>query len=55
MYDSEVLIFGRSISNRSLRPYPGYDPSRSFLIKQTYTVFVETPRGQRKWHLSTSS
>lgn len=37
------------------RPYPGYDPSRSFLIKQTYTVFVETPRGQRKWHLSTSS
>jgi len=32
-------------------PYPGYDPSRSFLIKQTYTVFVETPRGQRKWHL----
>jgi len=32
-------------------PHPGYDPSRSFLIKQTYTVFVETPRGQRKWHL----
>ncbi|KAF8893506.1 Gti1/Pac2 family-domain-containing protein [Infundibulicybe gibba] len=21
------------------------------LIKQTYTVFVDTPRGQRKWHL----
>jgi len=32
-------------------PHPGYDPSRSCLIKQTYTVFVETPRGQRKWHL----
>ncbi|KAF9050093.1 Gti1/Pac2 family-domain-containing protein [Panaeolus papilionaceus] len=28
-----------------------YDPSRSVLIKQTYTVFVDTPRGQRKWHL----
>jgi len=31
--------------------HPSYDPSRSFLIKQTYTVFVDTPRGQRKWHL----
>ncbi|CAA7261825.1 unnamed protein product [Cyclocybe aegerita] len=30
---------------------PGYDPTRSGLIKQTYTVYVETPRGQRKWHL----
>ncbi|KAF8160714.1 Gti1/Pac2 family-domain-containing protein [Crassisporium funariophilum] len=28
-----------------------YDSSRSVLIKQTYTVFVDTPRGQRKWHL----
>ncbi|KAK1222762.1 hypothetical protein PQX77_014371 [Marasmius sp. AFHP31] len=27
------------------------DSSRSILIKQTYTVFVDTPRGQRKWHL----
>ncbi|KAF9257959.1 hypothetical protein L218DRAFT_948756 [Marasmius fiardii PR-910] len=27
------------------------DSSRAILIKQTYTVFVETPRGQRKWHL----
>ncbi|KAF5344001.1 hypothetical protein D9758_012880 [Tetrapyrgos nigripes] len=25
--------------------------SRSILIKQTYTVFVDTPRGTRKWHL----
>ncbi|KAJ2930288.1 hypothetical protein H1R20_g6838, partial [Candolleomyces eurysporus] len=24
---------------------------RTVLIKQTYTVFVDTPRGQRKWHL----
>ncbi|KAF9527344.1 Gti1/Pac2 family-domain-containing protein [Crepidotus variabilis] len=28
-----------------------FDPMRSVLIKQTYTVFVDTPRGQRKWHL----
>ncbi|PPQ87451.1 hypothetical protein CVT25_008187 [Psilocybe cyanescens] len=28
-----------------------YDPSRSVLIKQTYTVYVDTPRGRRKWHL----
>ncbi|KIY70645.1 hypothetical protein CYLTODRAFT_419598 [Cylindrobasidium torrendii FP15055 ss-10] len=24
---------------------------RDHLIKQTYSVFVETPRGRRKWHL----
>ncbi|KAJ3523884.1 hypothetical protein NMY22_g11238 [Coprinellus aureogranulatus] len=24
---------------------------KTVLIKQTYTVFVDTPRGQRKWHL----
>ncbi|KAG7098288.1 hypothetical protein E1B28_000251 [Marasmius oreades] len=27
------------------------DSSWAILIKQTYTVFVETPQGQRKWHL----
>lgn len=26
---------------------------RVSLVKQTYSVFVETPRGRRKWHLST--
>ncbi|KAG6866231.1 hypothetical protein C0991_007256 [Blastosporella zonata] len=26
-------------------------PSRSILVKQTYTVHVDTPVGQRKWHL----
>ncbi|EDR01590.1 uncharacterized protein LACBIDRAFT_310627 [Laccaria bicolor S238N-H82] len=30
---------------------PSSDYSRTILIKQTYTVFVDTPRGQRKWHL----
>ncbi|KAF8635234.1 hypothetical protein AX17_004007 [Amanita inopinata Kibby_2008] len=27
------------------------DVSRNSLIKQTYTVYVETSKGQRKWHL----
>ncbi|KAF8895743.1 Gti1/Pac2 family-domain-containing protein [Gymnopilus junonius] len=30
---------------------PSYDASRSILTKQTYTVYVDTPRGRRKWHL----
>lgn len=29
-----------------------YGTNRGSLIKQTYSVFVETPRGRRKWHLS---
>ncbi|EKM80597.1 hypothetical protein AGABI1DRAFT_112366 [Agaricus bisporus var. burnettii JB137-S8] len=28
-----------------------FDPAHHILIKQTYTVFVDTSRGQRKWHL----
>ncbi|KAJ7594435.1 hypothetical protein C8J56DRAFT_437429 [Mycena floridula] len=42
---------------RDRTPYPigPYDserpPSRPLLNKQTYTVFVNTPNGQRKWHL----
>ncbi|KAJ6629439.1 Gti1/Pac2 family-domain-containing protein [Mycena sp. CBHHK59/15] len=33
--------------------YPSHRPhaSQELLIKQTYTAFVDTPRGQRKWHL----
>jgi len=30
---------------------PNHDLSRTVLIKQTYTVHVETEHGQRKWHL----
>jgi len=30
---------------------PEYGLNRGSLIKQTYSVFVETPRGRRKWHL----
>ncbi|KAF9010619.1 Gti1/Pac2 family-domain-containing protein [Cyathus striatus] len=29
----------------------GHGPMRQNLIKQTYSVFVDTPRGRRKWHL----
>ncbi|KAJ7282700.1 Gti1/Pac2 family-domain-containing protein [Mycena rebaudengoi] len=36
--------------------YPSHrqHASQELLIKQTYTAFVDTPRGQRKWHLSKS-
>jgi len=27
------------------------EPVRSSLVKQTYSVYVDTPRGRRKWHL----
>ncbi|KAF9462457.1 Gti1/Pac2 family-domain-containing protein [Collybia nuda] len=33
------------------RSAPINGPHRDNLIKQTYSVFVETPRGRRKWHL----
>ncbi|KIK69335.1 hypothetical protein GYMLUDRAFT_237148 [Collybiopsis luxurians FD-317 M1] len=33
------------------RASPMRTSSRTILIKQTYTVFVETSKGQRKWHL----
>jgi len=41
--DTEVMYDSDTSSNR--------DSSREILIKQTYTVFVDTPRGRRKWHL----
>ncbi|KAH7909292.1 Gti1/Pac2 family-domain-containing protein [Hygrophoropsis aurantiaca] len=33
------------------RPTRGSDRVRVSLVKQTYSVFVETSRGRRKWHL----
>ncbi|TFK44294.1 Gti1/Pac2 family-domain-containing protein [Crucibulum laeve] len=33
------------------RSMPGHGTLRESLIKQTYSVFVDTPRGRRKWHL----
>lgn len=38
--------FGVRTQSSSSRGY-----QREGLIKQTYSVFVETPRGRRKWHL----
>jgi hypothetical protein len=44
-----------SDSDTPFRAYPHSEPSHRFLrdnlIKQTYSVFVDTPRGRRKWHL----
>jgi hypothetical protein len=34
-----------------MRSGPSHGFRRDCLIKQTYSVFVETPRGRRKWHL----
>ncbi|KAJ7049239.1 hypothetical protein C8F01DRAFT_1002660 [Mycena amicta] len=39
------------ISKRFLSPSHRQHASHELLIKQTYTAFVDTPRGQRKWHL----
>ncbi|KAL4073706.1 Gti1/Pac2 family-domain-containing protein [Scleroderma citrinum] len=38
-------------SSNRLPPGARYQSVRSSLVKQTYSVFVETPRGRRKWHL----
>ncbi|KAJ3759175.1 Gti1/Pac2 family-domain-containing protein [Lentinula raphanica] len=43
------------LASESNAPVTPHHYSRGFyrenLIKQTYSVFVETPRGRRKWHL----
>ncbi|KAJ3899826.1 Gti1/Pac2 family-domain-containing protein [Lentinula edodes] len=43
------------LASESNGPITPHHYSRGFyrenLIKQTYSVFVETPRGRRKWHL----
>jgi len=38
-------------SSNRLQSGPRNQSVRSSLVKQTYSVFVETPRGRRKWHL----
>jgi len=40
-----------SSDSGSISPIHGHGFLRDNLIKQTYSVFVETPRGRRKWHL----
>jgi len=41
--DSDTAVYSPTDSNRAV--------FRDNLIKQTYSVFVETNRGRRKWHL----
>ncbi|EGO00318.1 hypothetical protein SERLA73DRAFT_180841 [Serpula lacrymans var. lacrymans S7.3] len=48
--DVELTSDSDSIHQRS-HPGPSRGHTRSSLVKQTYSVFVETPRGRRKWHL----
>ncbi|KAI6165950.1 Gti1/Pac2 family-domain-containing protein [Pisolithus thermaeus] len=38
-------------SSNRLQSAARHQSNRSSLVKQTYSVFVETPRGRRKWHL----
>lgn len=48
----EGFLFYHEKSSGQQHSYDtSYDPMRCVLIKQTYTVFVNTRRGQRKWHL----
>ncbi|KAF9564748.1 hypothetical protein CPC08DRAFT_705050 [Agrocybe pediades] len=40
-----------SDSDTASQSRPRYHHQRHSLIKQTYSVYVNTPHGQRKWHL----
>ncbi|KAL0956833.1 hypothetical protein HGRIS_002944 [Hohenbuehelia grisea] len=48
---ADVEMGSDSDANSPSRFSPSYKFHRENLIKQTYSVFVETPRGRRKWHL----
>ncbi len=49
------MCVSRSLPHKSSRAqqldFRGYTSFGSRLIKQTYSVYVETPTGRRKWHL----
>ncbi|TFK25215.1 hypothetical protein FA15DRAFT_591012 [Coprinopsis marcescibilis] len=47
-HEKSQQSYADHIYGNGKRPAP--DPT-TVLIKQTYTVYVDTPRGQRKWHL----
>ncbi|KAH6914423.1 Gti1/Pac2 family-domain-containing protein [Coprinopsis sp. MPI-PUGE-AT-0042] len=54
LYGGEKLCVPNSSELSNIHPDSGMlrpQNPRTVLIKQTYTVFVDTPRGQRKWHL----
>ncbi|KAF7376601.1 hypothetical protein MSAN_00076700 [Mycena sanguinolenta] len=44
------FLFQLTSASSSSPSYRQHAP-QELLIKQTYTAFVDTPRGQRKWHL----
>ncbi|KAG9309225.1 Gti1/Pac2 family-domain-containing protein [Chiua virens] len=45
--DSDTTLGSGSRPRNNTRP----EPARSPLVKQTYSVYVDTSRGRRKWHL----
>jgi len=45
--DSDTTLGSGSRPHNNLRQ----EPVRSSLVKQTYSVYVDTSRGRRKWHL----
>ncbi|TFY69149.1 hypothetical protein EVG20_g3263 [Dentipellis fragilis] len=47
--DVDLEIMGHPY--QQMIPVPFYGRPRERLVKQTYSVFVETSRGRRKWHL----
>ncbi|KAI0049962.1 hypothetical protein FA95DRAFT_1581455 [Auriscalpium vulgare] len=48
--DMELDVIGHPFSLH-LPPGSYYGRPRERLVKQTYSVFIDTPRGRRKWHL----
>ncbi|KAH0828185.1 hypothetical protein J3R83DRAFT_3888 [Lanmaoa asiatica] len=47
------LTLFASLGSAGSHPHnnPRQEPVRSSLVKQTYSVYVDTSRGRRKWHL----
>ncbi|KIO09506.1 hypothetical protein M404DRAFT_270236 [Pisolithus tinctorius Marx 270] len=48
----DVEINSDSDTTNRLQSAARHQSARSSLVKQTYSVFVDTSRGRRKWHLS---
>lgn len=49
---SRRLILPIRYGHNGLVAYQPRSSTHTRLVKQTYSVFVETNRGQRKWHMS---
>ncbi|KAJ7594470.1 Gti1/Pac2 family-domain-containing protein [Mycena floridula] len=48
---ADVEMNSEESDNTPVPSHSGMGIMRENLVKQTYSVFVETPRGRRKWHL----